>query len=123
MSSIQAGRAGEREVSQMSDKIYWLSWIQPTEDFRPLNDPPRDAVLGWWCSGYDGSDNATLCAGVLAKSGAAAKKTIQHDWPEAAIWRFCEEQAPDFTPGDRFPLKGWAKERWDVAVKVRRNGH
>jgi|SRR5882757_6278637 len=93
--------------------FYWLSWIQPTEDYRPLTDPPNVAVLGWWCSGYDSEDHATLCAGVWAKSEPAAKKHIQEDWPEAKEWRFCEQQESNFIPSDRFPLEGWAKERWE----------
>lgn len=27
---------------------FWLSWHQPTEDYRPLTDPPVEGVLGWW---------------------------------------------------------------------------
>jgi len=26
-------------------------------------------------------------------------------------WRFFEERAPDWMPGDRFPLSDWSKER------------
>lgn len=101
--------------------IYWLSWIQPTPDYRPLKDPPNEAVLGWWCSGYDSDDNATLCAGVLATSDKVAKKNVRMDWPEAREWRFCTVQEKGFTPGDRFPLTGWAKKRWN-AVAVERSG-
>jgi hypothetical protein len=92
---------------------YWLSWIQPTKDFRPLTDPPNAAILGWWCSGYDSDDNATLCAGVEAKSERSAKAAVHIDWPEAKVWRFCEAVPDDFMPSDRFPLKDWALQRWE----------
>jgi hypothetical protein len=96
-------------------KRFWLSWIQPTPDYRPVMDPPNDAVLGWWCTGFDSNDSAILCAGVQASTPSAAKKAIAMDWPEAeiAVWRFCDVIEPPFKLSDRFPLKGWAKERWD----------
>jgi len=93
---------------------WWLSWVQPTEDYRPLSYPPHSSVLGWWCSGYDADDFATLCACVEAKSEQSAKAAINIDWPERKKWRFCEAKPDDFTPGDRFPLKGWAKERFEA---------
>ncbi len=94
---------------------FWLSWYQPTEDYRPLHDPPNLAVLGWWCSGYGLSDEtATLCALVLAPSEAAAKKKIKMDWPEAANWRFCDSVGPEWELSDRFPVgKGWMKDRME----------
>lgn len=36
---------------------WWLSWVQTTEDVRPLTDPPNENILGWWCSGYDAEDS------------------------------------------------------------------
>ncbi|HXJ14100.1 MAG TPA: hypothetical protein VNH19_17630 [Candidatus Limnocylindrales bacterium] len=93
-------------------KRFWLSWVQPTEDYRPLKDPPNEAIIGWWCSGSDSDDHATLCAVVDAKNESAAKKSVQMDWPEATSWRFCDAVARDYQPGDRFPVSGWSKERF-----------
>ena len=93
---------------------FWISWYQPTEDYRPLRDPPNAAVLGWWCSGYR-DDDATLCAVVVADSCDKATKVVQVDWPEAFEFRFIEQQEADWTPpGDRFPIdkKGWMAERF-----------
>lgn len=91
---------------------YWISWYQPTEDYRPLTDPPHESVLGWWCSGYRCSDGlASLCALVSATDEESAKACVRHSWPEAAEWRFCEERDSDWLPGDRFPLSTWMQLR------------
>lgn len=91
-------------------KRFWLSWIQPTEDHRPLTYPPGPGVLGWWCSG-DCQEGATLCALVEAEDEEDADKTIRADWPEKATFRFIDEAEPDWLPNDRFPLSDWMKER------------
>jgi len=92
---------------------YWVSWYQPTEDYRPLSDPPNQNILGWWCSGSRLSDDArTLCAVVLAVDEEHAKTAVTVDWPEAVQWRFVEEKSIDFVPGDRFPIgDGWERQR------------
>ncbi len=93
---------------------FWISWCQPTRDYRPITFPPNDAIIGWWCSGeYEGGN--TLCAVVDAKSESEACRTIQRDWPEAAIdgIRFCEVKPNDWKPSDRFPITGWMIDRFD----------
>ena len=94
---------------------FWLSWHQPTDDFRPLTDPPNAAVLGWWCSGYDADDTPILCALVSAVNTRAAKQKVRLSWPEAPSarreWRIEQEQEPDWLPGDRFPLSDWMQKR------------
>lgn len=91
---------------------WWVSWYQPTEDYRPLSSPPNEAILGWWCSGMRCADEAsTLCALVHAASERAAKKAIQIDWPEAREWRFCETRPDDYLPADRFPVAPWMRQR------------
>lgn len=92
-------------------KRWWISWHQPTDDFRPLSDPPHPQVLGWWCSGYDSDDVPTLVALVEAASEADAKIFVEISWPECERWRFCEERGQSFRPGDRFPLMPWMTER------------
>lgn len=93
---------------------YWVSWLQTTEDYRPLTFPPNGRVLGWWCSGYRSSDDAaTICALVAAETEDDAKAVILKDWPEADEWRFCDEVEPDWDPnkGGRFPPSEWSVER------------
>jgi hypothetical protein len=92
---------------------WWLSWVQTSEDFRPLAHPPNKDVLGWWCSGYDADDNAILCAAVIGSTERDAKKAIAKDWPESktANWRFCR-LLESLELSDRFPLDSWAKERF-----------
>lgn len=90
---------------------WWISWLQPTEDYRPLNYPPNGDILGWWCSGYNELDVATLCALVKGKDARAARKAIRKEWPEAGDWRFENNVASDWLPGDRFPLTDWMRER------------
>lgn len=92
-------------------KRFWISWHQPTEDERPLTYPPGPSILGWWCSGYDQDGIPTLCALVEAESESNAKADIKLDWPEAERWRFVNEVATDWLPGDRFPLPDWSAAR------------
>lgn len=104
-------------------KRYWISWVQRTEDFRPLHYPPNEAILGWWCSGYDSDDNAILCAAVDAVEASDACVAIFEEWPEAKDdmaengWRiFQHDKGDNWTPGDRFPIdKPWMAERFGVA--------
>lgn len=94
--------------------VWWLSWVQPTPDYRPLTDPPNEAILGWWCTGFDSEDHAILCAAVIGKTEAAAKKLVAKDWPESrsASWRFCQ-LLDSLELSDRFLLSEWAKERFE----------
>lgn len=103
---------------------FWLSWPQPTEDFRPLTDPPVEGILGWWCSGYDTDNRPLLCALVSANTLISAKALIRQSWPEAppkkASWRIEQEHPLDFVPGDRFPLMSWMRKRLaDPSVAAR----
>jgi len=85
-------------------KKFWMSWYQPTEDWRPLKVPLPDGCH-FWCSGYRCSDDAaTLCAMWVAESEDRAKAQIQEFWPEADEWRFVNEVESDWLPGDRFPI-------------------
>lgn len=93
-------------------KRFWVSWYQPGEDWRPIypdgHGRPFDGR--YWKSGERCSDDATtVCAVVDAESEDDAKDAIQVFWPEAGEWRFCEEKAMDWTPGDRFPMKATKK--------------
>lgn len=99
----------------MATKRFWLSWYQPTDDYRPLTDPPHPQVLGWWCSGYDSTGQPIICACVEAVSEDDAKTYVGISWPEATSWRFIEERDAAWTPNDRFPLSDWMKERFHPA--------
>ena len=90
----------------------WISWLQPTEDYRPLTYPPNKEILGWWCSGYT-DEAATLCALVQAEDEQAAKAEVIKEWPEAERWRFCERRETKDL-GDRFKPTGWMVERLAV---------
>lgn len=90
---------------------FWVSWVQRSDDHRPLGYPPHEPVLGWWCSGYDSEDNATLCALIEAADEKAAEEVIKKEWPEWTEWRFIEPRDHDFRPGNRFPLTEWMEPR------------
>jgi hypothetical protein len=98
-------------------KRFWLSWEETSDDYRPITDPPNQAVLAWWCSGTAGDGSySTLVAMVEAEDEIAAKRAVVLSWPPARgvapMWRFCEERGFDWRPGDRFPIsKGWSLER------------
>lgn len=102
---------------------FWLSWKERSPDYRPLTDPPNEAVLGWWKSGEAGDGSyATLCACVEAPDEEAAQAAVLKSWPpykkKLVEWRFCEPVADDFTPGDRFPIEsGWSKKRFAAKPK------
>lgn len=113
--------AAGRRVEPVVMRRFWISWIQRTPDHRPVTYPPNDAILGWWCSGYDSDDNAVICAAVQADDPGRASAAIFEDWPEAAEdmrangWRFFEhDKGSDWMPGDRFPLADWMKARFGV---------
>lgn len=89
---------------------FWVSWYQPTEDYRPIHYPPRSEILGWWCSG-SGDDYWTLCALVEATDQESAEAAIEHEWPEVKDrddWRFWNDVEDDYIPGNRFPLPDWS---------------
>ena len=99
---------------------YWLSFLKPTQDYRPLAHPPNEQILGWWCSGYDGNDNAIICALVSAPARSVAEQAVLKEWPDATwLWRFFDERPADWVPGDRFPLADWMRAR--VAPTVAKN--
>lgn len=103
-------------MSETKPKRWWISWHQPTEDYRPLRYPPHNPVMGWWCSGCDENDIATLCAVVLADDEDEARANIIAEWPEAERWRFCEEKPDGWVLSDRFPVKDWMVERFQRGV-------
>lgn len=95
----------------MKKTIFWLSWFQTTQDFRPLSYPPNEGVLGWWCTGRQlGMVAYTLVALVIADNEELAKNIIKTDWPEAEEWRFCESRT-DCQLSDRFLVEDWMRER------------
>lgn len=62
---------------------YWIRWVDPSEDYRPLTYPPRTEILGWWCTGYDGNGNAVICAAVEAADDNAAFSALRSEVPLA----------------------------------------
>jgi len=100
---------------------FWVSWVQRTEDYRPVNYPPNRRILGWWCSGSDSDENAVLCAVVEANNESEVRDAVYTDWPELAEnpdWRFMEEKSDTFVPNDRFPISGWMTSRFDRKKKI-----
>lgn len=95
--------------------MYWISWYQPTEDYRPRVYPPNPSILGYWCTGQRSSDGAsTLVAWVEAGTEEIAKEYIQIDWPEATEWRFCNV-VTEWKLSTRFPLSDWMERRIEAA--------
>lgn len=109
--ALADGTQGEPEMTR-----YWISWWQPGDDPRPLHYPPKDErVLGWWRSASDGK-RTSICALVAADVSDTALAAVAQDWPESldADVRFVDPKPADWTPGDRFPLEGWMKQRIDA---------
>lgn len=88
-------------------KRWWISWYEPVgegEDYRPTKWPLAKPILKYWCSGYAGDmEEAILCAVIDTASEEAAKKLIAAQGWKPREWRFCDEKALDWLPGDRFP--------------------
>lgn len=101
--------SGKRAVPYKADgalRLFWVSWNQPGEDFRPVYDPKKESEpFGhrYWCSG-EGEGYFTMCAMVAAEDEADAKRRVRKYWPEAKVWRFCDEKPAGWDPGDRFPM-------------------
>lgn len=101
-------------------KRFWISWIQLTIDYRPLQDPPQpENIKAWWCSGKDSRDCAILCAIVDAPDAGAAQGFIERAWDssgqDVGDFRFIEEREQDWLPNDRFPItKDWEKQRLNL---------
>lgn len=95
-----------------ASRRFWCSWTEESDDFRPLAFPPHEAILGWWCPGYD-EDGDVLFVCVQATDEDAAKRAIAAEWPcEDREFHFIEEKASDWLPGERFPLPDWSRERF-----------
>lgn len=101
------------EHAESRDSQWWLSWYESSHDFRPIVHPPNQNILGWWHSGYDSNNDATLCAMVKAKTADEAWSYIIGDWPGEKRKRFEEKHPIGYRPGDRFPLNEWMKDRFD----------
>ncbi|UOO89149.1 hypothetical protein LVJ82_17160 [Vitreoscilla massiliensis] len=91
-------------------KLFWCSWEQKSNDYRPLTYPPNENILGWWCSGFKSDGWPILCAWVSAVSEEQAFNKVKEDWPELESWKFitCKSK---FEFYDRFPLEDWMKPR------------
>lgn len=100
-------------------KYWWVSWAQPTADYRPMTWPPPDWMLGFWCSGFNSDDQATLVVWLKAESEEAAKKQLASpsQWPEfpGTELRFIEERVQSWRPSDRFPIPEWSPFAVDTA--------
>ncbi len=94
---------------------FWISWYQPTEDYRPLMFPPNETILGCWCSGWRSDPGAwMMCAVVETKSIGEAFTALQVDWPEVATAevRFVVTHPANWVPEQgRFPPQEWMIER------------
>lgn len=90
--------------------LYWVSWYQPTLDFRPLSFPPNNNILGWWKTGENTSNESTLVAIVTSISSDDVREIVHIDWPEVTNWRFIEKKST-LLLNDRFPLTNWMIER------------
>ena len=92
-------------------RLYWVSWFSAEKDHRPIQDPPTEEIIGWWCSGYDSSDRAILLAWIISKSDDQLEEIIKKNWPEftQSDFRFFGKRKDKIdTIFGRFPLsKGW----------------
>lgn len=103
-------------------KLRWVSWYQPSGDYRPIDYPPPMPILAWWCTGS--SEEAwTLCAIVAADDAESAMVAVTSPgaWPDAGRERFNEDLDIDLSKplpmGDRFPVSEWMRQRFDSVLK------
>lgn len=86
---------------------HWASWVQKSEDFRPVYDAakePEPFDHMYWCSG-EGEGYFTMCAVVDAKDEGDVCAKIKKYWPEFEELRFCEQKPDAWMPGGRFPME------------------
>ncbi len=95
-------------------KLWWISWEQFGEDYRPVKWPPPAEVVAYWCTGYNDT-HAMIVAIIRETSQHRAKQAIKRAWaPGVDDWRFAREYVENGPPGDRFPPPEWSVEmgRW-----------
>lgn len=92
-------------------KRYWARFTSPGSDARPITVP---APCQWWCSGYDSSDNAIICA--LVESETDEPWAALEKWWPGLTSNSIEEVPSDFVPGDRFPHKDPSPNTWQPHV-------
>lgn len=95
-------------------KYYWLSWLQPMQEDRgylPIEEPPKEIFLGYWCTGWVDSflhpKKEEYCAVVVAwvkiKETQDLEELVRQYWPEFNLdWRFCDEKSNRWKPSKRF---------------------
>lgn len=93
----------------MGEKLtrYWVSWVQPGPDPRPIYEKDGPVPLGglYWITGEAEDGSSTICAVVDAISDVDARSKVTAHWPDHGEWRFIVEKEPDYMPSsDRFPL-------------------
>ena len=101
------------DISRAAMKRWWCSWYEAGEF--EYHGP-------WWVSGsrtVRDRDQAMLCAAVVAKDEADAKRIIReaHEKKRVRIeWRFVEARPDDWEPfGDRFERGAWMRWPWPEA--------
>ena len=82
---------------------FWVRFHEPSEDFRPLTDPPSPPVISWWCTGTDANSQAIICAVVDAHSVNDAKSVIRSAWTPSEIEEPDEKPAGWMPDPGRFP--------------------
>lgn len=90
-------------------KRFWISWCTAVADYPKTPWP-------WWVSGIVDLEPPleNICAVIDAPNEDTAKRMTLEAFPDAVKstllasrgrdeWRFCEERASDWAPGERFP--------------------
>jgi hypothetical protein len=121
--AIEAAHKMEKDEGEV--QRHWLSWHEFEEDYRPINFPPNEAILGWWCSGsgeHGDKEYHTICA--VVEAAGDPWKAVEIDWPGASEHqRFGDAVAADWTPGDRFPINDdWSIGRFHPETLEKSDG-
>lgn len=94
----------------MTEKSYWVRFISPGQDPRPLTVP---APCEWWCSGH-GPNDSVICA--LVRCVDDFNIALLRKWWPGATLSSCDEVDNEWRPGDRFPPKPQSEIGWRSAV-------
>lgn len=100
----------------MSKQTFWVSWYHGSDDWDSKNNPPAEAVICYWCTGYAGKNCIpTVVAWVHAETEDQVMAIVDAEWPNRLEWRFMDRQPEtgmELPENDRFKLQHqWSIDR------------
>lgn len=103
----------------MNHKRYWIRFVSPGSDARPVKVP---SPVEWWHSGYTSDDDAVIVALAHVDHDVAevdvmnrVSNALEPYWPDHHI-EFATEVTSEWRPGDRFVPKASSPDGFVMVV-------